>query len=110
MPLLATPSTSAAARALYRSLLRTACRMPDDHRRAFVVHRTRSEFDKSRTLTRPEEIAARVLEAEVYRDQLEFQAEHLTALARQQNLLIPVLHDESARLDHKDRHDHLNHT
>lgn len=31
-----------AARSLYRSLLRTARRMPDDHRTAFVVHRVRS--------------------------------------------------------------------
>ncbi|GAA5917745.1 hypothetical protein JCM6882_001311 [Rhodosporidiobolus microsporus] len=83
------PSVGAASRALYRSLLRTACRMPDDHRRAFVVHRTRSEFEQSRALSSPEEISARRLEGEIYRDQLEHQAEHLTLLAAQQTL-IPV--------------------
>lgn len=31
----------ASARSLYRALLRTARRMPDDHRTAFVVHRVR---------------------------------------------------------------------
>ncbi|BGO88626.1 hypothetical protein NBRC10512_007838 [Rhodotorula toruloides] len=79
----------AAARALYRSLLRVAMRMPDDHRSAFVVHRARSEFDKSRSLSARDDVAARLLEGEIYRDQLELQADHLSALARQQTL-IPV--------------------
>ncbi|BGO98232.1 hypothetical protein NBRC10513v2_002624 [Rhodotorula toruloides] len=83
------PAAPAAARALYRSLLRVAMRMPDDHRRAFVVHRARSEFDKSRSLTAQDDVAARLLEGEIYRDQLELQADHLSALARQQTL-IPV--------------------
>lgn len=39
---LAAPGGGAPARSLYRSLLRTARRMPDDHRTAFVVHRVRS--------------------------------------------------------------------
>ncbi|KAJ8296707.1 hypothetical protein OF846_001048 [Rhodotorula toruloides] len=83
------PAAPAAARALYRSLLRVAMRMPDDHRRAFMVHRARSEFDKSRSLTARDDVVARLLEGEIYRDQLELQAEHLSALARQQTL-IPV--------------------
>ncbi|CEQ40449.1 SPOSA6832_02064, partial [Sporobolomyces salmonicolor] len=69
---LATPeSVRAASRVLYRSLLRVALKMPDDHRRALVVFRSRSEFDKSRSLKLPQEIAARQLEGEIYRDQLE---------------------------------------
>ncbi|GAA5860340.1 hypothetical protein JCM3774_000385 [Rhodotorula dairenensis] len=74
------------ARSLYRALLRTARRMPDDHRTAFVVHRVRSEFEKSRKAAAS---AARILEGQVYREQLELQAAHLSALARQA-LLIPV--------------------
>ncbi|GAA6011390.1 hypothetical protein JCM11491_002767 [Sporobolomyces phaffii] len=85
-----TETVLAASRALYRSLLRTATRMPDDHRRALVVFRARSEFDSSKTLTRLEDITARQTEGEIYRDQLEFQARHLQALARSSNLLIPV--------------------
>ncbi|GAA5965835.1 hypothetical protein JCM3765_001199 [Sporobolomyces pararoseus] len=81
---------AAASRALYRSLLRTANRMPDDHRRALVVFRARSEFDKSRSLTSLEEIRDRQTEGEIYKDQLEFQAEHLQSLAQSSNLLIPV--------------------
>lgn len=90
-PLAAPAATagSAPARSLYRSLLRTARRMPDDHRTAFVVHRIRSEFEKSRKLTEQAAVAARLHEGEVYRDQLELQAAHLSALAKQA-LLIPV--------------------
>lgn len=40
-PMAALHEAGAASRALYRSLLRTARRMPDDHRTAFVVHRVR---------------------------------------------------------------------
>ncbi|BGP13041.1 hypothetical protein JCM10213v2_000960 [Rhodosporidiobolus nylandii] len=46
MALAVPASVSAASKALYRSLLRTALRMPDDHRRAFVVHRARSDQEK----------------------------------------------------------------
>ncbi|GAA5928034.1 hypothetical protein JCM10213_000954 [Rhodosporidiobolus nylandii] len=89
MALAVPASVSAASKALYRSLLRTALRMPDDHRRAFVVHRARSECDQSRFLQPGEVLDARMLEGEIYRDQLEHQAEHLTRLAAQQTL-IPV--------------------
>ncbi|GAA5838671.1 hypothetical protein JCM3766R1_001557 [Sporobolomyces carnicolor] len=85
-----TQSMGAVSRALYRSLLRTAVRMPDDHRRALVVFRTRSEFDKSRSLTSLEAIQERQLEGEIYKDQLDFQAEHLQSLAQSSNLLFPV--------------------
>ncbi|GAA5923952.1 LYR motif-containing protein [Sporobolomyces koalae] len=81
---------AAKSRSLYRSLLRTAQRMPDDHRRALIVFRARSEFDKSRSLTAPDEIQERQLEGEIYRDQLEYQAEHLVLLSKSSNLLIPV--------------------
>ncbi|GAA5971251.1 hypothetical protein JCM11641_008282 [Rhodosporidiobolus odoratus] len=80
---------TAASKALYRSLLRTALAMPDDHRRAFVVHRTRAEFDNSRHLSKSEAISERMLEGEIYRDQLERQAQHLSRLAAQETL-IPV--------------------
>ncbi|KAG0663069.1 hypothetical protein C6P46_002912 [Rhodotorula mucilaginosa] len=86
---LAAPGGGAPARSLYRSLLRTARRMPDDHRTAFVVHRVRSEFEKSRKVAEQATVAARLHEGEVYRDQLELQAAHLSALAKQA-LLIPV--------------------
>ncbi|GAA5894633.1 LYR motif-containing protein [Sporobolomyces salmoneus] len=83
-------SVAATSRSLYRSLLRIANQMPDDHRRALVVFRARSEFDKSRSLTSLEEIKERQTEAEIYKDQLEFQAQHLQSLALSSNLLIPV--------------------
>ncbi|GAA5841989.1 hypothetical protein JCM5353_003643 [Sporobolomyces roseus] len=83
-------SFGAASRGLYRSLLRVANKMPDDHRRALVVFRARSEFDKSRSLEVLDEIRERQLEGEIYRDQLEHQAEHLQSLARSANLIIPV--------------------
>ncbi|GAA5975805.1 hypothetical protein JCM5350_000736 [Sporobolomyces pararoseus] len=83
-------SVFAASRALYRSLLRIANKMPDDHRRALVVFRARSEFDKSRFLSSIEEIREKQTEGEIYKDQLEFQAEHLQSLAQSSNLLIPV--------------------
>lgn len=38
---------SAASRALYRSLLRTARRMPDDHRTSFVLNKVRSVLSLS---------------------------------------------------------------
>ncbi|GAA5892076.1 hypothetical protein JCM8208_001427 [Rhodotorula glutinis] len=80
---------SAASRALYRSLLRTARRMPDDHRTSFVLNKVRSDFDKQRSATSLDVIVALQVQGEVYRDQLEHQAEHLSRLA-QQATLIPV--------------------
>ncbi|KAK4056144.1 hypothetical protein OIO90_002875 [Microbotryomycetes sp. JL221] len=75
---------------LYRQLLRTALKMPDDHRTQLVVFRARSEFERNLCL-KPgtEELQAVWLDAEVYIDQLEFQAEHLSKI-QDQNLLIPV--------------------
>ncbi|BGP53150.1 hypothetical protein JCM8202_003666 [Rhodotorula sphaerocarpa] len=82
-------STGGAVRALYRALLRTARKMPDDHRTAFVVHRTRSEFDCAQRLREHKDILDRIAEGHVYREQLELQAQHLSALAKEA-LLIPV--------------------
>ncbi|ORY88562.1 hypothetical protein BCR35DRAFT_217724 [Leucosporidium creatinivorum] len=75
---------------LYRSLLRVALQMPDDHRRALVVFRARSEFELHRALQQgsPEQ-AERWIDGEVYRDNLEHQAAHLSALSSR-SLLIPV--------------------
>ncbi|KAK4049674.1 hypothetical protein OIV83_003949 [Microbotryomycetes sp. JL201] len=64
--------------------------MPDHHRTQLVVFRARAEFDRHRNLAPDsEEAHAKLLDAEVYLDNLQHQAEHLASLTSQ-NLLIPV--------------------
>ncbi|SCV67147.1 BQ2448_5793 [Microbotryum intermedium] len=92
-------SSRATSLALYRSLLRVALRMPDHHRTNLVVFRARSEFDSSRTLVEgSQEQSERWMDAEIYRDNIEYQADHLNRLARTSTLVSIDLRKSSRSL------------
>ncbi|SGY39133.1 BQ5605_C003g02154 [Microbotryum silenes-dioicae] len=89
-------SPRATTLALYRSILRIALRMPDHHRTNLIVFRARSEFDASRGLVEAsQEQSERWMDAEIYRDNLEHQAEHLSRLAMTSTLVPIDLRSES---------------
>mmetsp|Transcript_10154 Transcript_10154/g.21156 ORF Transcript_10154/g.21156 Transcript_10154/m.21156 type:complete len:103 (-) Transcript_10154:959-1267(-) len=74
-------SSSNAALRLYRALFREAAKMPVDFRRDFIRKRVRSEFEKSRLETDPEQVAFLIQLGEVQLENISIQAAHLTELA-----------------------------
>ncbi|KAG0331053.1 hypothetical protein BG004_001842 [Podila humilis] len=75
---------------LYRQLLRIGKAMPTDTRSSLVLGRVKGDFRANVAENDPEEIEAMVQLAELQVDNLTIQRDHLTELAKNPHLIIPV--------------------
>ncbi|KAG0298974.1 hypothetical protein BGZ98_010390 [Dissophora globulifera] len=75
---------------LYRTLLRIGKAMPTETRSSLVLFRVRADFRANIAEKDPQQIENMIQLAEVQVDNLEIQRDHLTELAKNPNLLIPV--------------------
>ncbi|KAG0252447.1 hypothetical protein BG011_006957 [Mortierella polycephala] len=75
---------------LYRKLLRIGKAMPTEARSALVLSRVKGDFRANMKEQDPEEIEDMIQLAELQVDNLEIQRDHLTELAKNPNLIIPV--------------------
>ncbi|KAG0213733.1 hypothetical protein BGX28_003677 [Mortierella sp. GBA30] len=75
---------------LYRKLLRIGKAMPTETRSALVLSRVRGDFRTNASEKDTAEIESMIQLAELQVDNLEIQRDHLTELAKNPNLIIPV--------------------
>ncbi|KAG0048484.1 hypothetical protein BGZ83_006571 [Gryganskiella cystojenkinii] len=82
---------------LYRKLLRIGKAMPTETRSALVLSRVKGDFRANAKEIDPEEIESMIQLAELQVDNMEIQRDHLTELAKNPNLIIPVdIHKNAA--------------
>ncbi|KAG0272064.1 hypothetical protein BGZ95_000066 [Linnemannia exigua] len=75
---------------LYRKLLKIGKAMPTETRQALVLARVKGDFRANAAEKDPIEIEGMIQLAELQVDNLEIQRDHLTELAKNPNLIIPV--------------------
>ncbi|KAG0373358.1 hypothetical protein BGX24_011814 [Mortierella sp. AD032] len=75
---------------LYRKLLKIGKAMPTETRQALVLARVKGDFRANIAEKDPVEIEGMIQLAELQVDNLEIQRDHLTELAKNPNLIIPV--------------------
>ncbi|KAF9112185.1 hypothetical protein BGX27_003818 [Mortierella sp. AM989] len=75
---------------LYRKLLKIGKAMPTETRSSLVLARVKADFRANKAEGDPQEIENMIQLAEVQVDNLEIQRDHLTELAKNPNLIIPV--------------------
>ncbi|KAG0370506.1 hypothetical protein BC939DRAFT_475576 [Gamsiella multidivaricata] len=75
---------------LYKKLLKIGKAMPTETRSALVLSRVKADFRANKAEKDPQEIENMIQLAEVQVDNLEIQRDHLTELAKNPNLIIPV--------------------
>ncbi|KAF9398157.1 hypothetical protein BGX21_008119 [Mortierella sp. AD011] len=75
---------------LYRKLLKIGKAMPTETRSSLVLSRVKADFRANKAEQDPQEIENMIQLAEVQVDNLEIQRDHLSELAKNPNLFIPV--------------------
>lgn len=78
-------STRSRALSLYRQLLRSAMKMPTPNRQQYVIRKTREEYRANMHITDSNEIDFLIRLADTNLDTVMVQAEHLTALFREES-------------------------
>ncbi|KAF9426764.1 hypothetical protein BGZ94_006041 [Podila epigama] len=86
----ATAPQRARVLSLYRQLLRIGKAMPTETRSSLVLSRVKGDFRSNIAEKDTEEIEAMIQLAELQVDNLTIQRDHLTELAKNPNLIIPV--------------------
>ncbi|KAF8975941.1 hypothetical protein BGZ46_008711 [Entomortierella lignicola] len=82
---------------LYRKLLKIGKGMPTETRSSLVLSRVKADFRANKVEQDPQEVENMIQLAEVQVDNLEIQRDHLTELAKNPNLIIPVDIHKNAR-------------